>query len=89
MVDLVCYLVNLSFFDIPLLYFYINLISLIIFCLFSGDTYLSLGISLIIPIFSSSFVTVFELLCSEFLETFVILSAVSLSIKSPVNSTVF
>ena len=56
MVDLVCYLKNLLFFDIPLLYYYINLRSWIIFCLSAGDTYLSLGISL-----PCSFVTVSEL----------------------------
>ena len=54
-------LTNLLFFDIPLLYFYINPRSTIIFCLSSGDIYLSLDISLL-----CSFVTVSELFCREF-----------------------
>ena len=60
MVDLVYYLTNLLVFDGPLLYYYINLRSSIIFCLSSGDIYLSLGTSL-----SCSIVTVFELFCGE------------------------
>ena len=56
MVDLVCYLKKLLFFDIPLLYYYINLRLWIIFCLSAGDTYLSSGISL-----PCSFVTVSQL----------------------------
>ena len=55
---LVYYLTNLLFFDIPLLCYYINLRLSIIFCLSSGDIYLSLCISL-----SCSFVTVSELFC--------------------------
>ena len=51
---------------------------------FSGDIYFSLGISL-----SCSFVTVSELFCGKLLETFEILSAILLSIKSPVASAVF
>ena len=58
MVDLVYYLINLLFFDIPLLYYYVNLRTSIIFCLYSGDINLSLGISLSSPIFSVSFPTV-------------------------------
>ena len=46
--------------------------------------YLSLEISL-----SCSFVTVSELFCSKIFETFVILSAILLQIKSPVASAVF
>ena len=71
-------------FDIPLLYYYINLRSSIIFCLSSGDIYLSLGVSL-----SCSFVPVFELFCGEFFETLVILLPILLPIKSPVASSVF
>ena len=56
-----------------------------IFCLFSGDIHLSSGISLSDPIFSASFVTVFELFCGEVLETLAILSAILLPIKSPVG----
>ena len=59
------------------------------FCLFSGDIYLSFGISLSVSIFSVSFVTVSKLFCDEVLETFVILSAILLPIKSPVASAVF
>ena len=59
------YLTNLQFFDIPLLCYYINLGSSIIFCLSSGDIYLSLGISL-----SCSFVILSELFSSKLLETF-------------------
>ena len=46
--------------------------------------YLSLGISL-----SCSYVTVSELFCCEFFETFVILLAVLLPIKALVASDVF
>ena len=52
--------------------------------LFSRDIYFSLGISLLF-----SFVNVFELFCCEFLETFVILSAILLPVKSPVASALF
>ena len=54
------------------------------FCLSSGDIYLSLGTSL-----SCSFKTVFELFCRERFETFVILLAILLPIKSPIASAVF
>ena len=89
MVDFVHYLKSLLFFDISLLYYYITLRSSIIFCLFSGDIYLSLGISLSRPIFYASFVTISELFCGEVLETFVILSAILLPIEYPVASVVF
>ena len=68
MVDFVYCLTNLLFFDIQLLYYYISFRSSIIFGLSSGDIYLSLGISL-----SYSFLTVSDLFCCEFFETFVIL----------------
>ena len=71
-----------DFFNIPLLYF--NLSSSIIYCLSSGDTCFSLGISL-----SCSFVTVSELFCCEFFESFANLFAVLWPIKSPVASPVF
>ena len=45
LVDLVYCITNLLIFDIPLLYYYINLRLSITFCLSSGDIYLSLGIS--------------------------------------------
>ena len=83
-------LANLLFFDIPLLYYYTNLNSSIICCLFSGDMYLSFGIS--DSSLASSFCERSSTECSfleEFLEIFVILSAISLPIKSPVASAVF
>ena len=82
MAELVYYLTNLLFFDIPLLYYYINLRSSVILCPSSGDVYLCLGISL-----SCSFVTVSGLFCCEVFETFLILLAILLPIKSP--ATVF
>ena len=78
MVDWVRYLINVLFFDITLLYYYINLRSSIIFCLSSGDLYVSLGIYL-----SCSFVTLSELFCCKGSETFVILSGILLPMKSP------
>ena len=77
-------LIIFFFFDIPLLYYYINFRSSIIFCLFSRDIYLSLGISL-----SWSFVTVSELFCYNFFEDSVILLAILLPIESPAGSAVF
>ena len=61
-----------------------NLSLSIVFSLSSGDIYLSLGISL-----SCLFVTVSELFCCKFSETFVILLAILLPIKSPVASAIF
>ena len=84
MVGSVYYLKNLLFFDIPLLYYYINLRSSIIFFLSTGDIYLSLDISLL-----CSFLTVSKLFFSDVLETFMILSAILLPVKSPVASAVF
>ena len=89
MVDLVYCLTSLLFFGILILYYYINLRSSMIFCLFSGDIYLSLGITLSNLIFSASLSTVSELFCGEVLETFVILSAILLAIKLPVASVFF
>ena len=71
-------------FDIPLLCYYVNLRSSIIFCLFSGDMY-----SFISLICSSPFVTVSKLFFGEVFETFVILAVVLLPIRSWVNSAVF
>ena len=84
MVGSVYYLKDLLFFDIPLLYYYINLRSSIIFFLSTGDIYLSLDISLL-----CSFLTVSKLFFSDVLETFMILSAILLPVKSPVASAVF
>ena len=56
--------------DIPLLHYCINLRSSIIFLIFSGYMYLSLGISLSRPIFSALFVTASELFSGEVLEPF-------------------
>ena len=84
MVYLVYCLINLLFFDILLLYCYINLRSSIIFCLSSGDIYLSLGISL-----AYSLLNISKLFCGEVFQTFTILSPILLPIKSPVASAVF
>ena len=87
MVDLIYCLTNLLFFDIPLSYYYTNLNSPVICCFFSGDIFLCFGIS--VP-FSSVFkCNSFE--CNSFggFETLVILSAISLPIKSSVASAVF
>ena len=61
MFDFVYCLTNLLFFNIPLLYYYINLRSSIVFCLSSGDICLSLVIS-----YSCTFVTVSEFCCDFF-----------------------
>ena len=73
---------NLSFFDIPLLYYYTNLNSSIILCIFFGDICPFFGTSI-----SSSFCECDFL--GDFLETLVILSAILLPIKSSVASAVF
>ena len=82
MVDLMYCVTSLLFFDIPLLRYYANLDSSIVSCLFSGDIYLSFGISI-----SSSFCECNSL--GEFFETLVTLSAILLPIKSLVASAVF
>ena len=94
MVDLGYYLINLLFSNIPLLYYCIGssidqLRSSIICCLFCGNKHLSLGISSSSALFFVSFATVPELFCGKVLKTFVILSAVLLSIKSPVAFAIF
>ena len=73
----------LLYIDIPLLY-YFNLSSSIISCFSSGDIYFCLFIYL-----SCSFVTVSELFCCEFFETFVIVLEVLLPIKPPAASAAF
>ena len=47
MVDLIYCVANVLFFDISLLYYYTNLNSSMICCLFSGDMYLSFCFSLL------------------------------------------
>ena len=78
-------LANLLVFDILLLYYYTDLNSSTICCPFSGDIYLSFGISI------SSLTSLFCEFSSleDFLEIFVILTAILLPIKSPVVSAVF
>ena len=85
MVSLMHCLRNSLFFDIPLLYYYTNLKSSIICCLFSGDMYLSFGAS------DSSLASLFceHNFAEDFLETLVIFSAILLLIKSPVASAVY
>ena len=81
MVDLICRLLNLLFFGIPLLY-YVSFNSSIIFCLSLGEIYLSFCISLLT---SSDCISSFR----DFFKGFaVILSAILLPIKSPVASAV-
>ena len=78
-------LLNILFFDIPSLYYYANLNSSIIRCLFSGDIYLSFGISI-------SLLALLFCECSsleDFLKIFVILSAILSPIDLPVASAVF
>ena len=85
MVDLMHCIINSLFFDIPLLCYYTSLNLSIISCLFSGDMYLSFGVSV------SSFASLFceRNFVEDFFETLVILSAILLPIKSPVASAVF
>ena len=87
--DLVCFPTDLLFLDIQLLYYYINVRSSIIFPLYSGDIYLFPGNLLSNPMFWILLLTVLELFIGEVLETFVILSAILLPIKSPVASAFF
>ena len=79
MVDLVCGSTDLLFFDIPLINYYINFNRQVFF----------LEIFLLVFLYILFFSNVSELFCSKFLETFVILSATLLPIKSPVASAVF
>ena len=72
---------SLLFFDIPLLYYHINLRSSKILCFFSGDVYLSFGISLSNFLFSVSLLTVPKLFCAEVLQTFVNLLIILLPTK--------
>ena len=69
-------------YSIIIYYYYINLRSSIIFCLFSVDIYLSLCISQPCSVFSS------ELFCGQF-ETSLILPAFLFRIQSPVDSVIF
>ena len=87
--DLVCFPTDLLFLDIQLLYYYINVRSSVIFPLYSGDIYLFPGNLLSNPMFWILLLTVLELFIGEVLETFVILSAILLPIKSPVTSAFF
>ena len=75
------HLSNLLFFGIPLLYYYFNLNSSIIFCLSCGDIYLYSGISLLNAFECSSLSVFFEILA--------ISSAILLPTRSPVASAVF
>ena len=71
------------------LYFYFNLSLSIICSFFSKDIHVSFGISVSNPIFSVSHSSLSGLFCREFLETFVVLSAILLTIKLPVVSAIF
>ena len=89
MADLVYCLTSLLFFDIPLLHYCISFRSSIIFYLFSRDIYFSLGISLSSSMFSLSLSTTSDILGWSIFKTFLILSAIVLSIKSPIASVYF
>ena len=88
-VDLVYYLTNLLVFGIGILCYYIILRLSIIFCLFSGNIHLSLSYSLSSLIFSVSFVTVSKLFLRKAIQTFLIIWAILLPIKSLVASAGF
>ena len=75
------HLTDLLFFGIPLLYYYINLNSSIIFCLSCGDVYISFGISLVTTFGCGSLVGFFEIL--------LILFAIIFPTKSPVALAFF
>ena len=81
--DLVYSLKYLLFFGNPLLYYYINLNSSIMRCLFSEDIYLSFAIAIN---FSNIYELVSELFCGEF---FLIFLSILLPIKSSVVSAAF
>ena len=92
MADLEYYLKNLQFFDISLLYYYINLRSSITGCLSTGDIYINIyffGNSLSNYVFFVSLAMVFDLFCDELLKAFATLSAILLPIKSTVASAAF
>ena len=77
------FVLNVLVFEIPLLYYYFNLKSSIISCLFSTDIYTSLGILFIILIYNCFRIIllwIFNLL---------ILLEILLPVKSPVASAVF
>ena len=87
MINFVYYLTNLLFIDTPLFY-YINHRLSIVFCLYSGNIYLSLRIFLGNSL-SCSFLIISELFCYEFLETLLIFLAILLPMKSPIASAAF
>ena len=76
-------LTNLLYFDILLLHHYTNFNSSIICCLFSGDIYLSLSISLLASSFSE------RNSIEDIFEAFITLPVVLLPIKAPVAFAVF
>ena len=80
------HLSNLLFFGIPLLYYYINLNSSIIFCLSYGDIYLSFDISLFVYLIATDHLVAFYLF---FFLILVILSAILSPIRSSVAMAVF
>ena len=67
MVDLMRYYEIYNFLTF---HYYIIIRSSMVFCLSSGDIYLSFGTSLSIPIFSISSLTVSQLFCDEVLLDF-------------------
>ena len=79
MVDLVECVTSLLFFDIPLLCYYINLRSSIMFLYYPEDIFLS-------PSIFVSLLTVSDIFCGELHLIYVILSRILLPIKSPAVS---
>ena len=70
-------------------YYHIIFRSSVVSFLFLVDIYLPLDIYLSNPIFSASVSIVYKLFGGGVLETYVIMSAILLPIKSPVTSAVF
>ena len=56
---------------------------------FSGHVYLSFGIFISNTVFSVSIVTVSKVFCDKFVETFLVFSAISFPMLSPVTSSAF
>ena len=84
-------LANLLFFDIQLLYYYTDLNSSIICCLFSGDIYFYFSIFILFSFAfeCNSFEALCEWNCFRDFAILLILSAILLPIKSPVASAFF
>ena len=82
-------LTNLLFFDIALLYYYINLSSSIIHCLSLGYIYIYIYTFYLVFLFHFYFLLNYFVNAIPLMIFFVILSAILLPIKSPVGSGIF